>query len=346
VLSLRDTDTTKVINYSRADALAEHAIIPLKFTHIDAKAAFMRNGKRHDFASFHNASKNMGKAILFTSLQTQYAMDLLDMAVADWRETRKTNLRSKILVVAPSQALAKKYADYLQARHSMKPGLATINEGAGAMKAIKRFKRSIGADKTDCLVTVGMAYEGLDVKPITHIACLTRIRSKPWIEQMLARATRHDPQAGPWYSQEAHCFTPDDKMMHIVVDAIKKEQAPFCKQRHWGGSGQTGRPAVDLFGDLIPVESGAHRKRLRRLEVEASESQIVIPEKTPSEIESEIRQDIEYIVRRYASTKRIPFDKVNARMVSAFGKSRTEMTVDELRRALEWARQKFAIRYA
>jgi hypothetical protein len=54
-----------------------------------------QTAKRHDFASFHNASKNMGKAILFTSLLTQYAMDLLDTAVADWRDTRRLNPRKQ-----------------------------------------------------------------------------------------------------------------------------------------------------------------------------------------------------------------------------------------------------------
>ena len=36
-------------------------------------------------------------------------------------------------------------------------------------------------------MTVGMAYEGLDCPEITHIACLTQVRSAEWLEPMLAR---------------------------------------------------------------------------------------------------------------------------------------------------------------
>ena len=37
-----------------------------------------------------------------------------------------------------------------------------------------------------------MAYEGLDVPEVAVVAALTHIRSRPWLEQMVARATRVD----------------------------------------------------------------------------------------------------------------------------------------------------------
>src|ERR1035437_8478525 len=84
-----------------------------------------------------------------------------------------------------------------------------------------------------------MAYEGLDCKPITHIACLTNIRSKPWIEQMLARATRHDPHAGPWEKQVARVFVPDDPLMKVILRRITKNDENFIavKQERAGGGG-------------------------------------------------------------------------------------------------------------
>jgi len=40
------------------------------------------------------------------------------------------------------------------------------------------------------LVTVAMAYEGLNVPKISVICCLSHIRSAPWLEQCFARANR------------------------------------------------------------------------------------------------------------------------------------------------------------
>jgi type I site-specific restriction endonuclease len=39
------------------------------------------------------------------------------------------------------------------------------------------------------LVTVAMAYEGMDCPEVSHVVALTHIRSRPWLEQMIARAT-------------------------------------------------------------------------------------------------------------------------------------------------------------
>ena len=36
------------------------------------------------------------------------------------------------------------------------------------------------------LVTVAMAYEGLDAPEVAVVAALTHIRSLPWLEQMIA----------------------------------------------------------------------------------------------------------------------------------------------------------------
>ena len=278
------------------------------------------------------------KRALFTGLQTEYALELLDTTVTDWRITKKANPRSKLLVVAATQKLAKKYADHLKLRYALMPGLATIDEGAGALKAIAKFKR-VGGDRTDVLVTVGMAYEGLDVKPVTHIACLTRIRSKPWIEQMLARATRHDPEAGHWDSQEAHVFAPDDGMMHKITDAIRREESIVCKHRDiYSGLGRGGGQR-NLWGEIIPVGSGATNRRSMRLSVAPSKLTPVEPTVTPSQKEAMIRDSIEHYVREYARSRRIPFAKANGKVMARFGKSRTLMRLDELQEVWSWAKR-------
>ncbi len=74
------------------------------------------------------------------------------------------------------------------------------------------------------LVTVGMAYEGMDCPEITHVACLTHIRSRGWLEQMVARATRFDPLGGCYERQRAVVYHPDDPMFRSFRTAIETEQ--------------------------------------------------------------------------------------------------------------------------
>lgn len=338
-ISLRDSNETKVITYTRGDALAERAIIPIRVTFLDAKAEWKdRHGNRKMVSSLRE-HKKLAKEALWTAVSTQYAHELLDTTVEDWWATRKRNPRSKLLVVAATQKLARMYADYIQSRHGRPAGIATMDEGSGAMKAIGKFKKVAG-EKSDILCTVAMAYEGLDVKPVTHIACLTRIRSKPWIEQMMARATRFDPDAGPWEKQEAHIFAPDDIFMHRIVDAVVNGQAQQIKRKQfYEGDGSGGGGLRDLFGDLIPMTSGVGGKRSKRLDPGTSDlspSPPMVEALTPSQREAQLRDDIEFRVRDYATRRKMPFRVVNARLLRRFGKSRTDMTIVELQDVSKW----------
>src|SRR5215203_828801 len=73
------------------------------------------------------------------------------------------------------------------------------------------------------LVTVAMAYEGLDAPEVAVVAALTHVRSQPWLEQMVARATRVDPNAGPYESQSALVFHPDDPLFARFRRSIETE---------------------------------------------------------------------------------------------------------------------------
>ena len=137
------------------------------------------------------AKKDAGAAI-YTALSTEFAIELLDNAINHWMEHRQKNPRSKLLVVAAGIDSAKRYTQYLK-NLGIRCNIATSHETAAAQKVILDYKRGL----YDAIVTIAMAYEGLDVPEISHIAALTHIRSVPWIEQMLARAVRIDRQAGP-----------------------------------------------------------------------------------------------------------------------------------------------------
>lgn len=347
-ISIRETEETKHINYTRLDALDEKAVIPLRVTYLDTFAEWKQDEIITKVGSLKDDEKpgKIRKA-LFTALSTQFAEQLLDKAVADWQKTKQKNPRSKMLVVAGTQALAKKYAEYLHGRYRIECGVATVNEGKGAMKAIRKFKRVARntSDNLDVISTVGMAYEGLDVKPITHIACLTRIRSKPWIEQMLARATRYDPEAGPWIEQDAHVFAPDDPDMHSVIDNIVKEQMTRVNKKSstpsgGGDLGPTNFIQPSLFGGFQPLNSGASVSRSIQIDKKAEalpDSHEVIL--TPSQIEDELRKTIDTKVKSFSARNNMKPQEVNGRIKAKFGKPRSDMTLDELKILRKWADQ-------
>ena len=138
----------------------------------------------------------------------------------------------KLLIVAPDQALARAYLATL--RSWLPPGvgkqeamLATSSE-RDAHETIAAFRLLVSPS---ILVTVAMAYEGLDAPEVSVIGCLTHIRSRPWLEQMIARATRVDPNAGPVERQRAMVFHPDDPLFAAFRKKVETEQGTRSRPR-------------------------------------------------------------------------------------------------------------------
>ena len=61
------------------------------------------------------------------------------------------------------------------------------------------------------------------------VAALTHIRSRPWLEQMVARATRVDPHAGPYETQRALVFHPDDPLFQRFRIRMETEQGTLAR---------------------------------------------------------------------------------------------------------------------
>ena len=102
------------------------------------------------------------------------------------------------------------------------PALPRLAAGMGAGGPGRQRSRIATSDERDAhetlaafrlrpepsvLVTVAMAYEGLDAPAVAVCAALTHIRSRAWLEQMIARATRVDPAAGPYRRSAPWCST-------------------------------------------------------------------------------------------------------------------------------------------
>ena len=251
---------------------------------------------------------------------------------------RKTIIPSgSLLVVAASIDSAKEYTAVLK-RQGLHAEIATSDDTVEAVIQIKALK----AGKLKILVTVAMAYEGLDVPAISHIICLTNIRSMPWIEQMVARANRIDPQAGPYETQKGYIFAPADR---IFVELAAKIEADQCEAVAKGkqisqvsagenvGNGGPARPGItplsskliagqgNLFGDPAPYS----RPYL-----------IDPPQKTQREIETALRIEINNHVRGWSRAFGYLPTVLNRKIVGHFNKNREQMTLLELSAVKIW----------
>lgn len=238
VVNREESSGWRVISYGRPEALQERAILRVEFRFHDSDGPIHALDEKGQAIKqvLSQAKKDEVSKVLGAALDTAFARELLQRAAFDWIAYRRQHWWSKFLVVARNINDAKRSVRWLQ-EIGMDARKATSDDSAEAKENIRFFKRSNVQNGLACLVTVGMAYEGLDVREVTHVACLTHIRSKPWIEQMVARCVRpydgHD--APPWRTQLGLVYVPDDQLMREVWDRIKAEQEEgLAGEGDWG----------------------------------------------------------------------------------------------------------------
>jgi superfamily II DNA or RNA helicase len=211
------------ITYPLHQALADQAVLPVGFRHLDARLSFLAADGQTVNAELSQATEEGAREQIWVALRTPYAIELLRAGLRHWKRWRRRHPRSRALVVCATKAQVRRLIAVLE-EVEVSWVIATSDD-ADAARTIKRFRRH--PQTAHVLVTVAMAYEGLDVPDLTHVICLTHIRSLPWIYQMLARVMRVDrhPDAGPYERQRAFAFVPDDPLMTAIVDQVRREQA-------------------------------------------------------------------------------------------------------------------------
>ena len=375
-----------VVGYSRAQAVADRAVLPVTFGALDGEATWAEpsvdgvgeDGRvtvgPHRLSGPHPTETT--RPALFTALRTGFATELLRKAFEATRELRARRRverglpagaagrgLGKLLVVAPDQAAARAYLDTLrgwmpagQGRRDVR--LATSSE-RDAHEALAAFRL---LPEPSILVTVAMAYEGLDAPEVAVVAALTHIRSRPWLEQMIARATRVDPNAGPYDGQRALVFHPDDPLFATFRRRVETEQGTLAKRPK---AARQGSLLPDWLLDqlaergprgegIVPLESNALGLRYATLrpgpsfaaarpENEEPQTELLDP---PSLVERRLRLRIGEMVAAQAveddagsSVQRGQgrYHGYNAVLKRATGgKSRAEMTLAELEAAVSW----------
>lgn len=338
---LQNGPGTAVIRYTRTDALEEKAIIPLSFHLSDGSAEWEdRRGRKVHVSSMDKMSYDDANKALYTALKTEYADHLLTTGIRHWQEHAAKYPGSKCLVVTSNITEAKRHIASLSGLSRC--DIATSEDSTAALKVINKMK----AGKLDVIVTVAMAYEGLSIPEISHIICLTRIRSTPWIEQMTARANRISPSGGEYHEQTGHIFAPADPLFKQTMAKIEAEQAPILEERKAlrprpsrGAQAEDGGFRLEPApGGIIPLSSALTDKREMLLCKRA-------PEKTASEQEAELKNTIDNHIKRYAAKNRFKPQTLNYEVLISMGKRRQDMTIKELEICLAHVRAKYPLSF-
>lgn len=228
---------TRHVKYTRADGLRDGALIPVQTYLFDTKGSWERGCETNEFQSIKSLDDNthIGAAIK-TSLETSACEQILKASLQKFDDLNRVYTRAKCLVVTKDIAAAQRIHRLIN-NLNRQVEIATSADLKNAKVATKNFRYG----GSEILVTCQMCYEGLDCKAINVVCLLTHIRSKPWIEQAVARGTRFDPE-GP-ADQQCHLFTLDDKKMQRVLERLKNEdiQAARDQEEQVDGSGGGGK---------------------------------------------------------------------------------------------------------
>ena len=333
----KDNPAAELVRYTRTDALREGAIVPVYFRHLDGRAEWEdEEGQVQSVDTL--ATSDYAPQALFTALRTEYAYELLDECVAAWREHRKDVFPNcKLLVVAPNIELAQLYQHHLHKRH-IEALIATSDDTPAAGRAIAQFKGQ-QLPTADALVSVGMAYEGLSVPAITHVACLTHIRSIPWLEQCFARANRTCPGKIAGF-----VYGPNDNRFREAIQTIENEQVLALmssdSEDSEGGFGDSEDPESSGPRKWItPIGSAAYRddEGLFDFSIPAAADGGMTPKAAEKLLRSQIARHIEVFLDQKRSGSKQAYSRIIHQTLKGLvgGKSRDDCTVEELTR--QWA---------
>jgi len=373
-----------VVGYSRAQALSERAVLPVRFGALDGEASWLAE-PGPDRTRAQLGPHRLGGAFpsettrpaLFTALRTGFADALLREAFDATRRLRARRRASlgaaagepcrglgKLLVVAPDQEQARRYLALLQgwvpraARDTVRLATSDERDAHDTLAAYRLLA------EPSVLVTVAMAYEGLDAPEVAVVAALTHIRSRPWLEQMVARATRVDPHAGPYEGQEALVFHPDDPFFAKFRWRMEQEQGTRARPRPARRQGDLPLWLAEQLSrereerGIVPLESNALALRYAVLRpgpelamerpeglaeglAEAGQGELL---EAPSRAERRLRSGIAELVAAQAvedaaeahDPRRRGYHAYNAVLKRVLGKGRAEMGLAELEAAVAW----------
>lgn len=360
------------VTYSRQQALRDKAILELNFKLVDADTTWRTDEKEYSvqLSTARQTEEATARKMALNPCLPFYNQ-VVDLAASDWLDYRaRSGHNSQFLVICPDQTAAKTTATYIRQKYNQSTVLA-ISDESSAKDDLKRFRERLAGN---VLVTVGMAYEGLDAPAISHMVCLTRIRSVPWLDQAFGRPARPD-SAMPYESQIAKVFAPNDPAMRAAVEEVQRQQDEVRILRPKegspiGGSLTPGGPSTitpinALAGETTNMSSvtqisndenrfierihanpekypflkhAPHAELVRLLREElalAPTPGLNDPPPAP-DAERTLSRECETLVRSIERKKELKHGTINGHIKRRFKKSRKDMSVSELREVLTY----------
>ena len=166
------------VGYSRKQALAERAVLPVTFGALDGEASWCNETGvelgLHRLAALHPDETT--RPALFTALRTGFAEALLREAFIAIRDLRARRRQERDL---PPTAAARRYLEvvrgWIPAAQAGQVAQIATADTPGAHAVLAAFRLT---PEPSILVTVAMAYEELDAPEVAVVAALTHIRCK------------------------------------------------------------------------------------------------------------------------------------------------------------------------
>lgn len=241
-----DTSKINYIEYNQYDALKDKAILPLKPNLYEYTAKWEKGGATFN----HNTTQDIYDSdSVFTALRTDFALNLLREGLEHFIENKDLHENSKCLVVAPNVDEANRYLEYIQTEYPNRNSKIATYKEVQAYKTVSEFRNG----DIEILVTVAMAYEGLDVPAITHTICLTHIRSFPWLLQCLSRGNRVCKDFGRYERQLSYIFGPSDGLLDSAIDYMNRKSDNLLENKaEYDTSGEEHNLEVER---VSPIES-------------------------------------------------------------------------------------------
>jgi hypothetical protein len=376
VVDFDATDWT-TIHYSRRDALRDHAILPVEFSAFEAHAVFVKGQALYEFTSFTElTTRSDQRAGLYAVLRDKGGKEIATAMLKDWLVYRRDNPTAQALIITHNQSEARNYRTWIQSQYpQIDVRIAISDEGAASTAVLKDFCRGRG----EVVITVGKAYVGMDAPRISHIALLTYIRQRGWIEQAISRGVRINPDAsaGSWSRQRCRVYSPRDPLLLEIIREIEADQQQAIEEqiedeesdgKEGGGEREemivfrsgidemhahelnmfsltadlTGRcNAVIRTHDLTLSPGQLTAATLELMGAEPMTYQPVAPEIGQREQEEICRRALEQRCRRIDGARGAAFGTTNSAMFRHFKVGRPDMTLQQLLTANAWLDRTF-----
>ena len=224
----------RIYVYGRNQARKQRAVLPIQPMWLDGSVSFsLKQGDQeidYSFDSFDDISRSVYsptlkermhrkalKAFLSWASVNTVHKPAIRKALYHLRETKNRFPGAQMIVTVDRQGTATQLRDWM-ADMGIKTALAVSDYGP-SLDELNDFR----AGKYEAMITVGMAYEGLDAPRVTHLVHLGRFRDPSWLTQYFARAWRWGPSDWPADGRLAYIFMPKDAPMQGAYQAIIDE---------------------------------------------------------------------------------------------------------------------------